>query len=1175
MKKIFTCVLAICFAVPMFSERIVTENFEYQLGGLKGQGDWVAKGTQTSNPIQVVNSPLTYLGYMDKAIGYAAQIEDKSTSDEDLYRPFPDSKKIDSGTAYMSALFKVTKNIVTENPTYFLAMTKSSTGEYCKLFVLKGSSESTYKIGITKSVTTATRVAYCSQELTVGTTYLCVLGYTWKDDTSDDVASLWINPTNFTTQPTADATESYSTDASQLDGFELQQRCTYNATCPVVTVDGIHVATAWADLFDGGGTTTALSVSPETISGGYIFQGDNKTYTIRVTGQLLTEGVSISHTNKEVTLSTGTIAKAAAEEGVDITATLKANAVGEQKDTLVFTSGELVKKIPMAWNTIGVVNCASVKALKDSVNGLEGYSIYVRLTGEAVVTRDTTISGVRELYVQDATGAAKLTDEYEMLAATNLEGAKIKDMLFINGEAGFGVQPFIAQGTPTVVSTGNKVEPQVVTLAELQANAADYLLELVQVQKVTFAKAGETFASGQWAISQDDKTANVKVEMSTGITGHAVPEKANVTGFSLNTSGSVIVPRDMNDIVDANPVLLVDGGFENFETKPQGPFGTITTYKDWTISGVSGISTEATDIKEGKNAFRTTSDLSMNTNMYQSVDMTSFAEGETFQLTLWYKVLNSKGDDLTLNCYWSEYSGITDPSQSIDHDTDKLQTVLPKGEGWTKYSIQTTKPAKGNRFEFNLKLLKKAEVLLDSFCLEPVESTEPWFAVVPEKESYDVSAAINTEKTVATLTIKQKNLTQPVLLEISGTGKDQFAINKTQATAAEETVVVTYKPTKVGKCSAVLNIIDDECQATTLLNKAIGLYGSCYDPSKPVQLTLVEPEKKTFSCKAEEKDSTTFKVSSENAVDWVHVVIESTQQVQADGGFSLDGSFFSKNEEHTIKLFFKPMFEGDYAATVKAYTEGFTDTLKFNVTGHADKGGDKPIVVDYDTVFTWNMENPYKLLDEGFDMGTDLRNKTLKVTDWHNVVTKGSRAWQGFDSDTTKVAKASSYKMGYTIPEDMEAWLVTPALDYLNAETKVFTFKVMSDILFEGQEHKLEVYYIDATDPKNPLFQHLSDVDPLIPANDGELEYTWYPIQVGLANQPIADVFFMAFKFTGKAYNNGGNYFLDDVTWGKEEIITDDAQHKANELIPVKMLIRNQFIIFKNGIRYNLFGQEK
>lgn len=231
--------------------------------------------------------------------------------------------------------------------------------------------------------------------------------------------------------------------------------------------------------------------------------------------------------------------------------------------------------------------------------------------------------------------------------------------------------------------------------------------------------------------------------------------------------------------------------------------------------------------------------------------------------------------------------------------------------------------------------------------------------------------------------------------------------------------------------------------------------------------------------------------------------------------------------------------------------------------------------------FQFDTSNPLSLLNETFEAAQSYRNQTLQLDGWQNVVFAGDRAWWGYNQlDATEyMAKATSYVFGETTPTDCEMWLVTPALDYNNAATKVFTFEVMSDILFEGQEHRLEVFYIDPTDPAKPIAQCLTDLDPYIPFEDESMENTWYPLMVSLQRVPdiveTADVFFMAFRFVGKLYNNGGTYYIDNVTWGVQELpLSTETVIDINAPHVQKILRNGQVIIQREGKTYNVLGRE-
>lgn len=564
MKKFFTFVILALVAVSVWGDPILIENFKYNLGELKGQGDWVVKGTQTANPIQVIKSPLTYAGYMDKAIGCAAQIEDKTTSDEDLYKTFPNSTKITSGTAYMSALFKVTKNVVTENPTYFLAMTKGTTGEYCKLFVLKGSTETTYKIGITKTVTTANKVVYYSEELTVGTTYLCVLGYTWVDGTTNDIASLWINPaTNLKTQPTADAQESSSSDATELNGFELQQRCTYNSTCPVAIVDGIRVATNWADLFvqipdeDTPSSDPTISTTPQSSITFEAFKpSETNKKTITVTAANLTEGISITKTTDAITLSKTSITlEELAAGSVDVDVTIATTQETSFEDVITFTSGETTKEVN--------VTATVWEPTKEDVLSFEAL-LKKSSTKDVIYTYKGTSAKI--MTVDEAGKQIVLTDNSEKTATVLLTDAQWDE---INPVAGMKVKTFVFTAELITSITVRAI----CTPITLEFKDADFTREVTSLDYGTICVKGvvnpsvlanidATFYKILYKEGDPEAPTNIVFEEVTELED-CVPYifKPNSTGTMkfYVTQGSYLEARDQNGLI---------GTFEKMDITP-------------------------------------------------------------------------------------------------------------------------------------------------------------------------------------------------------------------------------------------------------------------------------------------------------------------------------------------------------------------------------------------------------------------------------------------------------------------------------------------------------------------------------------------------------------------------------------------------------------------------------
>ena len=184
-------------------------------------------------------------------------------------------------------------------------------------------------------------------------------------------------------------------------------------------------------------------------------------------------------------------------------------------------------------------------------------------------------------------------------------------------------------------------------------------------------------------------------------------------------------------------------------------------------------------------------------------------------------------------------------------------------------------------------------------------------------------------------------------------------------------------------------------------------------------------------------------------------------------------------------------------------------------------------------------ESPLTLVNETFD--NQERNKPLHIAGWTNSAIKGTRAWWGFsflDTDASAgehVAKVTAYDSKVEIGEETAAqmMLVTPALDFKNAKSKMFTFRVRGDYLLDEQTDKLELCYIDMEDG-TPYVAPVGGFSmPCTKDESGE----WYEYHLDLADYELSDVFFMGFRLTcTRGRNNSATYYIDDVTYGRTDI---------------------------------------
>lgn len=266
------------------AERLLTENFEYELGNLYSQGGWLKYGTQAAGPVQVINNALTYPDYQDKAVGKAVHLT-QVASGEDLMRAVSETA-ISSGKVYLSALVKV--NAVADDQ-YFLAfiqptsagiVDKKTPPENTRLIASKCSADGKFVFKISRNSAT---LFESTEEFELGKTYLVVMSYEFKEGTKNDVVQLWVNPAVASTEPKPDAAINSTThtgaDMKSFQAIELRQGSSATKVGPEVIVDAIRVGTAWTDLFDVASTEPTMTVTPTVVyDGSAVAIGSSTTY---------------------------------------------------------------------------------------------------------------------------------------------------------------------------------------------------------------------------------------------------------------------------------------------------------------------------------------------------------------------------------------------------------------------------------------------------------------------------------------------------------------------------------------------------------------------------------------------------------------------------------------------------------------------------------------------------------------------------------------------------------------------------------------------------------------------------------------------------------------------------------------------------------------------------------
>ncbi len=539
------------------ADLIFSESFDYTAGQLSvGRAAncndstkwWTLSGwydgSEPNNPIQVVEGSLSYEGYTTSGIGNKAKLQTVSGT-KDVRR----FKDVTTGSIFIAAIVNVSS--ATTSADYFFGVCDGGANYYGKVFVK--SVDDGFQLSIAKNTETKTSLTYTST-LKYNTNYLIVEEYVIKDGTKNDSVNLWVNPTKSTTTPTLVCNMELANakaDPSKIAGVYLIQ--TTNA--PTLYIDEIKVATAWADLFESGSTpepsaTPTIKPSTTTLAFGSLYQDATSELKFTVSGVDLTADITLASSNDEVVLNKTTIAQAdaAAEGGVEVTATLTAATAGTQTATITLSStGATDVTINASWTAVAVTKVSDIAALKAGA-GTDPEVLFL-YTGEAVITY-YEMSGeysTPTFYVEDATGAVRI---YDYFSNTCKVGDRIKDFTVVaSSEELYRGLPFSFTSKVTIVSSGNEWTPQVVTLKELQDNHDDYLLELVKVEDVTLDLTETTYKAGNNTISQDGIDGAISLTSDNTLVGTAKPAKADVVGISYFTSGYNIRVRMAADIV--------------------------------------------------------------------------------------------------------------------------------------------------------------------------------------------------------------------------------------------------------------------------------------------------------------------------------------------------------------------------------------------------------------------------------------------------------------------------------------------------------------------------------------------------------------------------------------------------------------------------------------------------
>ena len=494
-------------------ETYLAESFDYAEGNLYGNGKWVKYGKKTTAPIQVANSPLTFAGYQDNAVGNAVRLTKESGEYcQVLFR----DKGTDAakGTVYYSALVNVSELPSGSRTAAFMALTGANSLDATKFGDAEAGSEGAglfaqasgegFKLGVSRNVANLgnvkTSVAWADEECALGTTYLVVVKYEIVDGADNDRISLWINPAKGDAEPAASvvADEKSAESLADVRGIELRQGSSSVAKTPVAVIDEVRVASTWDEIFTPAKAdavaTPEITITDMTADFGKVYKGLTYTKTINVKGKNLKGDISLSSpVSGEVAVSAATVAKADAEseDGCDVVLTLSVDNTAMTSDKIVYAAdGAQSRTQIVEWRPIETIAVNSFKELFDEDN-ISMTTLYV-YKGEATVT--AIDSNFYTFYAQDSQSAAEVRSAsgcgYEEVDLTKVkQGDNITDIVgnvIFSDDGGIDFVP-VAADAWRVVSEGNVVEPKVLTFEQIHAaEACDVIFQLVTVKDVKF-----------------------------------------------------------------------------------------------------------------------------------------------------------------------------------------------------------------------------------------------------------------------------------------------------------------------------------------------------------------------------------------------------------------------------------------------------------------------------------------------------------------------------------------------------------------------------------------------------------------------------------------------------------------------------------------------------------------
>ncbi len=577
--------------------------------------------------------------------------------------------------------------------------------------------------------------------------------------------------------------------------------------------------------------------------------------------------------------------------------------------------------------------------------------------------------------------------------------------------------------------------------------------------------------------------------------------------------------------------LFDNPGFEEWEG--------VTLKGKWKYSSNVTLKQETDIMKNGNYALKVETAAGSTFNVgtiSQDIDGT-FQQGDVYEVTIHYYTISNGGSSmnrLRVNHRWNNFN---DPAEPFYNSYE-----MPVGQ-WTTQTAEVAVANEGaSQFNFIMETDPGTILIFDDFCFKKKEGVHtPYLTVSPETFPL-VETTVGKAVKIGTAIVKYGNLPHPLdeelgTLYLSGSNRDQFKMNIIRDEEGEMELELIYAPNKTAIYSNHTAKVIIDSQVEGLGTKSISLNGKAYTEDTPLinidRTEVVFPETAAGQTRRD-----TVYISSQNMREEIKAVII------GDSTFTISTNYILVNQENQrLGIAYRPVKAGTHTATI-TLTSKDAETKTIQVTGTAtgditnpDKQGDE---------YPLDVSTPVTLLHETFDKAP--HNEPLAIEGWKNIAELNYRAWWGYDFNSPlvpdavrsdeQVAKATLFNSLNPTAAPYEMWLYTPALDFKNAASKVFTFRVSATMLSdEIRNDSIELYYVEPdTKEANGLFRQKVDMYMPSKAEDND-EWFEYHIDLGAESNNVADTFFMAFRVSGTGGNaSAASYYIDDVSFGRTDL---------------------------------------